>query len=248
MKTPEIETGPKAASEERVALHGAHHRTLEALFRHPTAHNLEWMDVVALIEKIGAVQQKADNKFAFDVGREHYLMHKPHSKDLTSSEVVDLRHFLQRAGWSPESSSQPAARPGPAALSLMVVVDHHGARIYRIDVASADASKHEIRPYDPHHFLHHLTHKGESREQGQRAPENTDFYKSIADALTAGGRIVVVGHGTGKSNAAEHLTEYLRTHHPETYQRVVREIDADLSAVTTPQLLELAEQALGRPA
>jgi hypothetical protein len=130
----------------------------------------------------------------------------------------------------------------------MVVVDHHGARIYRIDVASADASKHEIKPYDPHHFLHHLTHKGESRVQGQRAPEDTDFYKSIAEALAAGGRIVVVGHGTGKSNAAEHLTEYLRTHHPETYQRVVREIDADLSAATTAQLLELAEQALGHPA
>lgn len=248
MKTHEIETGQKAASEERVALHGAHRRTLEALFRHPAAHNLEWMDVVALIEKIGTVQQKADNKFAFDVGREHHMMHKPHSKDLTSSEVVDLRHFLQRAGWSPESPSQPAARPEPMALSLMVVVDHHGARIYRIDVASADASKHEIRPYDPHHFLHHLTHKGESREQGQRAPEDTDFYRSIAEALAAGGRIVVVGHGTGKSNAAEHLMGYLRTHHPETYQRVVREIDADLSAATTPQLLELAEQALGRSA
>jgi len=248
MKTHEIQTGQKAASEERVALHGAHLRTLEALFRHPAAHNLEWMDVVALIEKIGAVHQKADNKFAFDVGREHHLMHKPHAKDLTSSEVVDLRHFLQRAGWSPESPSQPAPRPQPAALSLMVVVDHHGARIYRVDVASADAAKHEIRPYDPHHFLHHLTHKGESREQGQRAPEDTDFYKSIADALAAGGRIVVVGHGTGKSNAAEHLTQYLRTHHRETYQRVVREIDADLSASTTAQLLELAEQALGRPA
>ena len=248
MKTYEIESGQTAAPEGPVALHGAHRRTLEALFRHPAAHNLEWMDVVALIEKIGAVHQKADNKFAFDVGREHHLMHKPHAKDLTSSEVVDLRHFLQRAGWSPESPSEPAARPDPAALSLMVVVDHHGARIYRIDVASADASKHEIKPYDPHHFLHHLTHKGESRVQGQRAPEDTDFYKSIADALAAGGRIVVVGHGTGKSNAAEHLTEYLRTHHPETYQRVVREIDADLSAATTAQLLELAEQALGRPA
>jgi len=55
----------------------------------------------------------------------------------------------------------------------------------------------------------------------------------------------VVGHGTGKSNAAEHLLEYLRAHHRETYQRVVREIGVDLSAITMPQLLALAEQALG---
>jgi hypothetical protein len=247
MKTHDDENAQEAASDKgRMPIHGSHARTLEALFRHPTAHNLEWMDVVALIEKIGMVREKGDNKFAFKVDGEHHLMHKPHSKDLTSSEVVDLRHFLLRAGWSPQSPSQAAARPEPAALSLMVVLDHHGAKIYRIDVASGDASKREIRPYDPHHFLHHLTHKGQSREQGQRAPEDSDFYKKIAEALAAGGRIVVVGHGTGKSNAAQHLTEYLRTHHRETYQRVVREIEADLSAATTPQLLELAEQALGR--
>jgi hypothetical protein len=246
MKTDEVQSGQEVPSHGRTAIHGAHLRTLEALFRHPTAHNLEWMDVVALIEKIGAAHQEANDKFAFDVGGEHYRMHKPHTKDLTSSEVVDLRHFLQRAGWSPEAPSQAAARPEPPAPTLMVVVDHHGAKIYRIDPASGDASKREITPYDPHHFLHHLTHKEQLREQGQRAPEDPSFYERIGDALAAGGRIVVVGHGTGKSNAAQHLTEYLRTHHRETYQRIVREITADLSATTAPQLLALAEQALGR--
>jgi hypothetical protein len=171
-------------------------------------------------------------------------MRKPHTKDLTGSEVVDLRHFLQRAGWAPEEPSQAAARPDPSPPTLMVVVDHHGAKIYRIVPASGDESTREIAPYDPHHFLHHLTHKDQSRQQGQRAPEDPGFYKQIGDALAAGGKIVVVGHGTGNSNAAQHLTEYLRTHHRETYQRIVREIDADLSAVTTPELLALAEQAL----
>ena len=229
------------------AIHGAQLRTLEALFRHPTAHNLEWMDVVcADRENRGRASKRPNNKFTFDVGGEHYLMHKPHTKDLTSSEVVDLRHFLQRAGWSPEEPSQAAARPEPEPPTLMVVVDHHGAKIYRIDIGLRRRFEAEITPYDPHHFLHHLTHKEQSREQGQRAPEDPGFYKRIGDALAAGGSIVVVGHGTGKSNAAQHLTEYLRTHHHETYQRIVREIEADLSAVTTPQLLALAERASRR--
>ncbi len=244
MKANERDSG--AASQGSTALHGAHLRTLEALFRHPPAHNLEWMDVIALIEKIGAVRKAGGNSFSFDVGEEHFLMHKPHSKDLTPSQVVDLRHFLQRSGWSPEAPSRAPAHPEPAALTLLVAVDHHGARIYRLDTASHDVSKREIRPYDPHHFLHHLTHKEQSREQGQRAPEDTGFYKTVAAALAAGSAIVVVGHGTGKSNAAQHLTEYLRTHYRETYQRIVREIGADLSAMTAPQLLALAEQALGR--
>ena len=247
MNSSESKNGQQASSQGRAALHGAHLRTLEALFRHPPAHNLEWMDVVALIEKIGVVQERGNNKFSFDVGGEHYLMHKPHTKDLASSEVADLRHFLQRANWSPEEPAQAVARAEPAPpLTLMVVVDHHGANIYRIDPASGDASKREITPYDPHRFLHHLTHKDQSREQGQRAPESAEFYERVSDALAAGGEIVVVGHGTGKSNAAEHLMEYLRTHHRETYERIVREIVADLSAATAPQLLALAEHALGQ--
>jgi hypothetical protein len=244
MNSNEAETGDAERPSVRTTLHGARLRTLEALFRHPTAHNLEWMDVVALMEKVGTVHRDSNNKFTFTIGAEHYQIHRPHTKDLTSSEVVDLRHFLQRTGCSPERPSEAAVDPSPAAPSLMIVVDHHGAKIYRIDKRSDEDPKVEIAPYDPHHFLHHLAHKDQSRQEGQRAPEDTEFYKRIGDAVASGGRILVVGHGTGKSNAAQHLTEYLRKHHRETYQRIVREIGADLSAITTPQLRELAEQAL----
>ncbi len=240
MKTNDVGIDDTTHSSQHTTISGARRRTLEALFRHPTAHNLEWMDVVALIDKIGEVRRYGKSKFGFKVGAEGYQMHEPHTKDLSSTEVTELRHFLQRAGWAPDAPSVVVGTSAPTEPSLMVVVDHHGAKIYRIDKASGDASKQEIRPYDPHHFLHHLTHKGQSREEGQRAPEDADFYKRIADALAAGGPIVIVGHGTGKSNAAQHLTDYLRTHHRETYQRVVREIGADLSAITAPQLLELA--------
>jgi glycerol dehydrogenase-like iron-containing ADH family enzyme len=92
--------------------------------------------------------------------------------------------------------------------------------------------------------LHHLAHKGQSHEQGQRAPEEPAYYETIAEAVALGGKIVVVGHGTGKSNAAHHLTDYLQSHHRETYLRVVRQMAADLSSITKPQLLELARQAL----
>jgi hypothetical protein len=187
----------------------------------------------------------SENASAFDLAGEHYLMHKPHTKNLTSSEVVDLRHLLQRAGWSPQAHSQARAARDVEPDTLIVVVDHHGAKIYRIEPGSGDAAPRAITPYDPHHFLHHLAHKDQLREAGQRAPEDPSFYRRIGDALAPAGRILVVGHGKGQSNAAQHLLEYLRTHHGETYQRVVREIEADLSAITPAQLLELAEQALG---
>jgi hypothetical protein len=62
--------------------------------------------------------------------------------------------------------------------------------------------------------------------------------------VSAAGRIVVVGHGVGMSNSAHHLTEYLRTHRRETYERIVREVTADLSAITPLQLRALIHQAL----
>lgn len=244
MKTADIdnETGSVAAGLS--PLTGSHRRTLEAIFRHPSAHNLGWSDVVGLIGRIGDVHEKSNSEFEFEIAGKRHLMHKPHTKDLPSPAVLEIRHFLMRAGFSPERSSEPEPRPDPAAPSLLIVVDHHGTKIFRVDVSSDEASEHVITPYDPHHFLHHLMHKDQSRDRGQRAPEEPAYYQKIAEAVALGGNIVVVGHGTGKSNAAHHLTDYLKTHHRETYQRIVREIDADLSSITTPQLLEVARKAL----
>ena len=243
MTVPQFEDRKDAAIPGKSVLSGANHRTLEAIFRHPSAHNLEWRAVVGLLETIGEVDEKANNEFSVEIAGKRHLLHKPHTKDLTGSEVIDLRQFLLAAGWSHEAP-EPAARPVPAAPSLMVVVDHHSAKIYAIDLASDDISKHEITPYDPHHFLHHLTHKHQSHERGQRAPEEPAFYESIAKAVALGGRIVVVGHGEGKSNAADHLTEYLRIHHRDIFQRIVREVVADLSSVTPLQLLDIGRKAL----
>ena len=243
VKSDEGENGPIAVPGA-AELHGAQLRTLEALFRHPTARNLEWMDVIALFDKIGSVRRKADAKFSLELAGEHYLLRKTHSKGLTGSEVVDLRRFLQRAGWSADLPVQAAARRSEP-ITVIVVVDHHGAKIYRTEPGSGGASTRKITPYDPHHFLHHLKHKDQSREEGQRTSESPEFYRRIGDALAPAGRILVVGHGKGESNAAQQLVEYLRLHHHETYQRAVREIEADLSAVTTPQLLEFAARTFG---
>jgi hypothetical protein len=158
--------------------------------------------------------------------------------------VIDIRHFLTQAGLSPGPPSQSAVHPDPAAPSLLVVVDQQGAKIYHADVGADDEAEHLIRPSDPHHFLHRLAPKGQSKARGQQAPEEPAFYEKIADALALAGKIVVVGHGAGKSNAAHHLAEYLRSHHRATYDRIVREIVADLSSITPPQLVDLARQAL----
>ena len=243
MKTTHTDQVTGRAPETLSSLKGAHRRTLEAIFRHPSAHNLAWNDVLGLIGSIGETHEKANSTFVFEIAGNRYLMRKPHTKDLTNDEVTDLRHFLMQAGALSQHSSEPTTQLDLVAPDILIVVDHHVTKIFHVDVMSDDASTHVIRPYDPHHFLHHLSHKDQSRERGQRAPEEPAYYEQIAEAVVRGGKIAVVGHGIGKSNAAHHLTEYLRSHHPETYKRVVAETVCDLSAITTPQLLEVGRKA-----
>ena len=228
-------------------------RTLQALFQHPIAHNLEWADVVALFGTLGTVDQKSHNEILFGIGGEHHRVHKPHSKDITVDELLEFRRMLTRAGWSPETSAEAdagekASRAEPAVIpappDLLIVIDHHEARLYHLDLQSTETRAHVIRPYDPHRFRYHLTHKDLSRERGQRAPEDPSFYAGLAEAVGSARAIVVIGHGAGHCNAADRLVEFLRLHHPDTFHKVTRVVVADLSSLTPPQLLVLGRRAL----
>ena len=61
--------------------------------------------------------------------------------------------------------------------------------------------------------------------------------------MSTGGRIVVISHGKGQSNEADHLSAYLQAHHKSIHARIVREIVADLPHLTTPELLTLGRNA-----
>ncbi|MEO9215723.1 MAG: hypothetical protein ABI227_08740 [Rhodanobacter sp.] len=219
--------------------------TLAALFRHPVPRNLEWSDVLELLETIGEVDHQDNGKSTLRVGDKKTVVHQPHGKDMAEDEVMALRKFLRQAGWSANGHAEMAGDITTPVKSLLVVVDHHEAKVFQIGPSPQDASRQEIKPYDPHHFLHHLTHKDQDRQRGQRAPEDPDFYRHIATALAQAEQIVVVGHGTGHSNAAHHLVEYLAAYHPETRARVLAELVVDVSSVTPAQLLEMGQQALG---
>ena len=232
-------------TDAQATLSTADHRTLEAIYRHPVAANLGWHDVAELFEHVGSLERRHDGAFVVGLAGHQLTMRRPHGKDLTAAEVVELRHFVSRSGRMPDAPETP---PIVGDVDLLVAVEHHEARIYVVDVSATDAAAHVIRPHDPHNHLHHLTHRDRSRERGQRAHEDPSFYERVAQAVRDARRIVLVGHGHGHSDAAHHLNAYLAAHHPETAARVRPLISADLSSVTQPQLLALARDALGETA
>ncbi len=214
----------KLASIPPPLLSGSDRRTYEALFHHPSSHNLKWRDVIHLFEELGSVTEKAKHEYVFTVGDVQQVLRRPHSKDLTSEEIRDLRHFLAGSVLDTEAETSVKDSAVTNATDFMIVMDHHDARIFKIEAVVADDSKRDIRPYDPHHFLHHLTHKDQPRERGQRAHEDTTFCERIAQAAVNAQRTVIVGRGTGNSDAAHHLVVYIREHHAETAQKILFEL------------------------
>ncbi|GAA2052382.1 hypothetical protein [Leifsonia soli] len=81
-----------------------HHRTtLEQIERHPTSHNIEWHDVLALLDEAGAVREEHDGKYIVKLGEERLVISRPRHKDIDEQLVVDLRHLFTAAGYLPTS-------------------------------------------------------------------------------------------------------------------------------------------------
>jgi hypothetical protein len=199
-------------------------------------HNLSWSEAVELVEHLGEVQPHGDNEFVFIVGGQRVFFKKPHTHDLGVEEVSRLRKFLKEARTGAPGAE--SAQPG----RMIVVIDHHAAHIYHDLGGSRPADEHTVQPYDPFHFHHHLIHRKEAHYRGERVPEEDSFYEEIAKDITPANEIVLIGHGTGKSNASDFLKEYLKTHHSDISRRVIATENADLSAMTEPEIEALAKR------
>jgi hypothetical protein len=85
---------------ESTHLNNSHRDTLARLFQHPASHNIEWRDIVSLLEAVGSVEERHDGKFVVTVGVETETLERPRDKDIDVQQVVDLRRMLSNAGYA----------------------------------------------------------------------------------------------------------------------------------------------------
>jgi hypothetical protein len=84
---------------------GSHHRdTIERIFSHPPSHNVEWREVVSLLEAAGTVTRRRNGKLKVTLGPETEVLPAPHGKDVDVNVLVDLRRMLTQAGLAPDGS------------------------------------------------------------------------------------------------------------------------------------------------
>lgn len=218
------------------------HRRLE-LIRQSLLHgrlprNLDWNDTLELIGYLGQVQPHGGggDEFAFVVGSQREFFKRPHTHELGVEEVARLRKLLK------DAAAEPATPDGARARPTVVVIDHQAAQVFQDRDPARPLQEVSVEPYDPHGLHRHLLKRTHPHYQGDRVPEETSFYQEVAKTLAAANAIVLVGHATGKSSAADALVHYLRAHHPEILGRV-RAVEAvDLSALSEPEVEEIAKR------
>jgi hypothetical protein len=87
----------------------SHERTLGMLFEHPTSHNIEWRDVIGLLDSIGATAPASHDGLRVIVNDKTVVFHHTQAKTLTTEQVQQMRHFLRDAGIQ---LPHPAKGPG----------------------------------------------------------------------------------------------------------------------------------------
>lgn len=216
-----------------------HHRQkvlLKNLLEGELPHNLSWRDLVDLIGKLGTVEPHGGDEVSFVVGSQRLLIRRPHAHSLEAEEVGRVRRFLREAEIEPPSAALPHQG------RVVVVIDHHAARLYQDIAESRPEHEATVRPYDPYGFHRHLIHRKEAHYEGERVPEEPSFYEEIAKDLTPAQEIILIGHGTGKSSALDCLVAYLKTHHPTLVPRVIGTEVAELSDLSEPEIELIAAE------
>ena len=96
------------SAPEPMHLNSHHRDTVEHIFRHPVGHNIEWRDVLSLLEAVASVEETHHGKFIVTLGAETETFDPPRHKDIDEQQVVDLRRMLKHAGYAPVERNSPS--------------------------------------------------------------------------------------------------------------------------------------------
>ena len=75
-----------------------HRNTLYHLERHPTSHNLEWHDILALLDEVAQVTEEHNGKVRVRLGQSELVLTRPRHKDIDEQTVMEVRRLLRDNG------------------------------------------------------------------------------------------------------------------------------------------------------
>jgi hypothetical protein len=84
-----------------MTLSNRHRDTIEKIFDRPSSGNVEWREVLALLEAAGDVVEEPNGRYRVTLGTETETFDRPTGKDVDVQVLVDLRRMLRNAGFEP---------------------------------------------------------------------------------------------------------------------------------------------------
>ena len=206
-----------------------HKDLLGKIWAHPIAHNIEWSELIPALESIDVTCTDKNGYHLTRAGRTIVL--GGHSKTLDIDEVMKLRHFLDQ--------EIPSAREVGDAI---VAIDHHQATVFLNPGADSQSQVTLHANLTEARHLHGHPTTAPFKETSPLIDHT--YFNAIATEIAKANRIVLLSHGTGTSNAANQLLDFLEEDHSETASRIIAVQDCDLEALTDPQLVQLGVNLL----
>jgi hypothetical protein len=219
-----------------VKLRGAQQRTYDSIFDNPMTHTVEWRDLRSMFQSLGAIVEDHNGNLTIVRNGHKLVVHSdPVSNGANASTMIEIRHFLR-------SSATNAATPVPVGEHVLVVIDHHEARVFKSQLRGTVPEK--IVPYDPHGYGQHV-HNMHEHAHGQHHPVPNSFFESVSKTLQGANQILVFGTGKGGGSAMEELVTYLHKNHKDLFEHVIGALTIDETHLTEDQILAKARDFYG---
>ncbi len=140
----------------------------------------------------------------------------------------------------------PDGVAAPAHAVDVVVLTQDGARIWHGLPERDGEHAHPTHPEhvaapDPHR-PHRHNRTGQFHHGHHRDRDDPRYFDAVMERLGDAERILLVGHGHGRSNIARAFATHVARHHHAVARRVIGEIEGDLSALSEPEILEMARR------
>jgi hypothetical protein len=215
------------------SLTGTQQRTYQRIFQHPVSHILAWHEIYRMFRHLGQVEEEHNGGVKLTRNGQSLVLHPHRPKDTAEiGEIMAVRHFLE--GTEATEPGAEGERP-----HLLLVIDHHEARIFRTEMHGEVPQ--QILPHKPDEFFRHAHHSRDF-SRGQEKPDPNSFFEPVARALNAAGRILIFGTGTGTGSEMFQFVAWLKLRHPELAARIIGSLVVNESHLTTDQLLAKARE------
>ena len=86
-------------SDPHSSLNNHHRDTLRKILGHPASGNVEWRQVLSLVEAVGSAEHEPNGTMRLTVGPETQVVTPPRGKDVDVHLLGELRRMLLEAGF-----------------------------------------------------------------------------------------------------------------------------------------------------